>query len=64
MKKTCIHDIYTVEAEYEMNTRFHVLEAKCILTRESFGNYCMKIPKAISPMCNCNKEAKRKKAGL
>lgn len=43
-----------------MNTCYCFLEAKHILTGERFGNYCMKIPKAISPICNCNKEGKRK----
>lgn len=63
MKKTCIHNIYTMETEYEMNTRYQFLKAKCILTGERIGNYCMKIPKAVSPISNCNKEGKRK-AGL
>lgn len=58
-EKTCIHSIYTMETEHEMNMRFCFLEAKHILTRERFGNYCMKIPKAISPICNCNKEGKK-----
>jgi hypothetical protein len=44
--------------DHEMNICF--LEAKHILTRERFGNYCMKIPKAISPICNCNREGKKK----
>ena len=62
-EKSCIHNIYTMETEYEMNMRYHFLEAKCILTRERIGNYCMEIPKAVSPISRCNKEGK-KKAGL
>ena len=62
-EKRCIHNIYTMGTEYEMNTRYHFLEAKCILTRERIGNYCMKIPKAVNPISNCNREGK-KKAGL
>lgn len=64
MRKHAFTIFTTMEAGYEMNTHSHVSEAKCILTRERFGNYCMKIPKVISPVCNCNKEGKRKKAGL
>lgn len=60
----CTRDVYTTKTTHGTNTHRHVLEAKRILTRERVGNYCMKIPKAISPICNCNKEAKREKAGL
>lgn len=45
---------------HEMSACYCCLEAKHILTGERFGYYCMKIPKAISPICNCNKEGKKK----
>lgn len=57
------HNIHTMETESEMDTHFHFSEAKHILTRERIGYYCMKIPKAISPIGNCNKKAQREKAG-
>lgn len=60
----CTSDVHTTKTTHRTNTHHHVLEAKCILTRERVGNYCMKIPKAISPICSCNKEAERMKAGL
>lgn len=44
---------------HEMSACYCCLEAKHILTGERFGYYCMKIPKAISPICNCNKEGKK-----
>lgn len=52
--------IFTLWKQYGMNTWFCFLKVKLILTRERFGNYCMEIPKAISPICNCNKEGKEK----
>lgn len=45
---------------HEMTACYCCLEAKHILTGERFGYDCMKIPKAISPICNCNKEGKKK----
>lgn len=58
-EKICIYSIYIMEIEYEMNMRFCFLEVKYIFTRERFGNYCMKIFKVISFICNCNKEGKK-----
>lgn len=62
--RACTSNVHTTETMHGTNTHRHVLEAKRILTRERAGNDCMKIPKAIGPICHCNKEAKREKAGL
>lgn len=45
-----MREAHTGRWVWHAHTHFRSLEAKSILTRERIGNYCMKIPKAVSPI--------------